>query len=141
MKHTLTTGLALGLTLILTPIAGPALAQEKAGLNIVAPKRDFPSVRRSYQSMSKEYSRTGTWRSVRQINRVKIGSTKRQLIGAVGQPVSSHKDGSWDFIVGLKLPQRHRLICQYRVYFDDQGRITTTAWRRPQCADIVAGRG
>lgn len=132
--------LLLGLVLYIGPMDRPAHA-DVAGLNVVAPEEGFPSTWRSYPSMDAEFSRTGTPRSVAQVRRVEIGSTKEQLVSAVGQPVSAYRDGSWNFNVALPLPRTNRLICQYRVYFDDDGRVTGTAWRRPQCADIITGQG
>ncbi len=137
--HSLQTGfvvaaLALGLM-------GPgAMAQaEVTGLNVVAPAESFPRVWRDYPDMDSNYARAGTQRSPAQMRGVALGQSKQQLVGHAGQPVSANQDGSWNFNISLPLPQRNRLICQYRVYFDQDGRVTGTAWRRPQCADIVRG--
>lgn len=130
-------------------MAGLALAMAlgvsavKAGvtsLNEVGAKKDFPIAVRAYESMNRDFSRVGRPRSVEQVRTIKIGSSKRQLVSVVGQPVSAYQDGSWNFNVALPLPQRHRLVCQYRVFFDDSGRVAGTVWRRPQCADIVIGK-
>lgn len=118
--------------------AGPVQADVK-GLNVVAPEEQFPRVSRSYQSMDERFSRPGTVRSVAQVLSVEVGSSKSTLVRAVGEPVSAFSDGSWNFNVALRLPQKNRLICQYRVYFDDQDRVKASAWRRPQCADIING--
>lgn len=129
---TLVTGLALAAGLGVT-----AMAEDVTTLNGVGPDRDFPRVSRAYDTMNRDFSRTGVPRSVAQVRRIAIGSTKRQLVAAVGQPVSAYGDGSWNFNVALSLPQSHKLICQYRVYFDDADRVQGTLWRRPQCADII----
>jgi hypothetical protein len=132
--------LLLGFALSVPLVDGRAHA-DVAGLNVVAPAKDFPNAWRSYPSMDAKFSRTGVPRSIAQVQRIAVGSTKNQLVNAVGQPVSAYQDGSWNFNVALTLPKLNRLICQYRVYFDDQGRVSGTAWRRPQCADIIIGQG
>lgn len=137
LKSTMTvvTGLALAMALGLSEVTAGVTS-----LNEVGPKKDFPSVVRSYESMNRDFSRVGRPRSVAQVRNIRIGSSKQQLVAVVGQPVSAYSDGSWNFNVALPLPQRHRLICQYRVYFDDNERVAGTVWRRPQCADIVIGQ-
>lgn len=131
--------LLLGLAITSFVFDQPAHA-DVTELNVVAPERAFPRVWRAYPTMDARYARTGSQRSVAQVRRIAIGSSKSQLVSAIGNPVSAFRDGSWNFNVSLRLPQRNRLICQYRVYFDDNDRVAGTAWRRPQCADIVAGR-
>lgn len=124
------------LTFSCLSLSTSAFAEVK-GLNIHAPHEHWPRVSRSYPSMNKVFSRRGYARSLAQVDKVKIGSTKRQLVNAVGKPVSAYSDGSWNFNIGLRLPQGNRLVCQYLVFFDDDGRVNGTAWRRPQCVDLI----
>jgi len=126
----------LGLFLAFACAAMPSLA-EVTELNVVAPQENWPRVSRSYPSMDEVFSRTGVPRSVTQVRRVQIGATKSQLVNVVGRPVAQSRDGSWYFSLGLPLPQGNRLICQYRVFFDADEFVSGTAWRRPQCADII----
>lgn len=130
------TGFALSAVLAV----GSALADNVNTINGVGPDREFPRVWRDYQGLNKDFARVGTPRTVATIRKIDIGSSKRQLVNAVGQPVSAYSDGSWNFNVALPLPQRNKLICQYRVYFDDADRVAGTLWRRPQCANIVTGQ-
>ena len=109
-------------------------------LDILGPEKSFPRVSRAYPDMDAEFVRRGTPRTVAQVRRVAIGSTKTQLVRAIGQPVSAYKDGSWNFNVSFRLPQGNRLICQYRVYFGQDGQVAGTVWRRPQCANIATGK-
>ena len=129
------TGMAAALAL---SFAGMAAA-EVDGLNQVDPDRGFARVWRAYTDMDARFVRDGTPRSAAQMRGVAIGQTKAELTGLTGQPVSANRDGSWNFNIKLPLPQRNQLVCQYRVYFDDDERVTGSVWRRPQCADIVTG--
>ncbi|MCX7566526.1 outer membrane protein assembly factor BamE [Sulfitobacter sp. F26169L] len=122
----------------LYPLA-PAIA-DVTELNVLGPDRSFPRVSRAYPDMDATFVREGTPRTVAQVRRVAIGSTKLQLVKAVGQPVSAYRDGSWNFNVSFRLPQGNRLICQYRVYFDADDKVAGTVWRRPQCQNIVLGK-
>ena|SRR5690554_3282172 len=120
-------------------LAGAALADTN-GLNQIDPHRGFSNVWRAYVDMDEPYVRNGTTRSVEQIRRIAVGHTKQQVMRDAGQPVSANQDGSWNFDINLPLPQRNELVCQYRVYFDADDRVTGSVWRRPQCAEIVVGR-
>lgn len=123
----------------LMPLA-PAMAKDVTELNVLGPDRDFPRVSKAYTDMDATFVRQGSGRTVEQVSRIAIGSSKTQLVRAIGQPVSAYKDGSWNFNVSFRLPQGNRLICQYRVYFDASEQVAGTVWRRPQCADIATGK-
>lgn len=117
-------------------VAPPAPGQ----LNLTEPNREFTRVWRDYPDMDARFSRTGARRSLEQVRAIAIGDTKAALTARIGQPVLAQADGSWDFNLSLPLRGTQRLICQYRVYFDDQDRVRGSIWRRPQCADLVLGR-
>lgn len=118
----------------------PAHAEVSA-LNVLASDTEFPKVRRTYASMDVRPVRLGTHLSIAQVRRVALGDSQGQLVRAIGKPVSAYKDGSWNFNLALPLSQRNRLICQYRVFFDSEKRVTGTIWRRPQCAEMVIHKG
>lgn len=133
---------------VVVAVAGLALpagvhatdATPVSGLNAVAPEADFPNVERRYSDMDARYARTGTPRSAQQMRKVALGQSKGVLVRYAGQPVSANADGSWNFDIRLPTADRRStLVCQYRVYFDDAQKVAATAWRRPQCAGIVAG--
>ncbi len=109
-------------------------------LNVLGPEKGFRRVSRAYPDMDAEFVRRGTPKTVAQVRRIDIGSSKTQVVRAIGQPVSAYKDGSWNFNVSFRLPQGNRLICQYRVYFDQTDHVAGTVWRRPQCANIATGK-
>ncbi len=130
----------LGVCLIgLMPLA-PAMASDVTELNVLGPDRDFPRVSKAFTDMNATFVRQGSNRTVAQVRRITIGSSKTQVVRAIGQPVSAYKDGSWNFNVSSRLPQGNRLICQYRVYFDASEQVSGTVWRRPQCANIATGK-
>ncbi len=134
------TAIVLGSVLTIAMSINPATA-DVTELNVLAPEKSFPRVWRDYPAMNAEFERPGTLRSAAQVRSVAIGNSKQQLVRAVGQPVSAYPDGSWNFNIALLLPQRNRLICQYRVYFDDEERVVGTIWRRPQCVELVIASG
>lgn len=119
---------------------GPAIARDVTELNVLGPDRDFPRVSKAFTDMDAAFVRNGSNRTVAQVRRIQIGSSKTQLVRAIGQPVSAYSDGSWNFNVSFRLPQGNRLICQYRVYFDASELVEGTVWRRPQCANIATGK-
>ncbi|MEB8386024.1 outer membrane protein assembly factor BamE [Rhodobacteraceae bacterium KMM 6894] len=90
--------------------------------------------------MDETYARDGTPRKIQQIRSIKIGDSKQQLFRLAGQPVSASQDGAWNFNLRLTLEQRNQLVCQFKVYFDENERVSGTLWRRPQCADIITGK-
>ena len=135
-RSSLPAALALGLAVALGGLALPAPAL--ADLNVVDPNRGFPRVGRSYPGLDANYARVGAVRSTAQVRRVRVGSSKTEVARAIGRPVSAYRDGSWNYNLSLDYPQRNRLICQYRVYFDANERVEETVWRRPQCAAVVA---
>lgn len=118
-----------------------AMADAVTELNVLATNAAFPRVSRDYTAMDARFERRNFLRTVAQVNQVQLGNTKTELAAAVGQPVSAYGDGSWNFDLAFRLPQGNRIICQYRVFFDDQDRVAGTIWRRPQCTDIMNGVG
>lgn len=126
---------ALGVCLASVAAAQPPATE----FNMIQPDRDFWRVWRAYPDMDAHFARDGTPRSLAQVRRVARGQTKGQLVRLLGNPVAASADGGWDFNIKLPLPQRNRLVCQYRVYFDSHERVRGTVWRRPQCADLITG--
>lgn len=129
-----------GLVLALATPLAPAFADVPTALNLVDSARDFPERGRAYPDMDERYVRAGNERPLTQVRSVAKGQDKRALVGALGQPVSAYGDGSWNFNVSLRLEDENRLICQYRVWFDENERVVGSVWRRPQCAALVIGR-
>jgi hypothetical protein len=109
-------------------------------LNVLGSDRAFPRVWRAYPDMDASFERPGIDRSLSKVRSIAIGDSQEKLVRAIGQPVSAYEDGSWNFNIALPWPQRHRLVCQYRVYFDADKRVKGTIWRRPQCVNLVTGK-
>jgi outer membrane protein assembly factor BamE (lipoprotein component of BamABCDE complex) len=119
---------------------GPLAAQEEDLLNQVNPRVGFTRVSRPYSTMDATYARTGTRRTIAQVHRLEVGQTVAQVQAVLGGPQVGYTDGSYEYHLSLPLTKRDRLICQYRVFFDDEGALTHAVWRRPQCAELVLGR-
>ncbi len=115
-------------------------AHARDALNEVNPKAGFTSVSKAYSDMDKRYVRAGMPREIPQVRRIAIGQSKATLQAVLGRAAHRNNDGSLEFNLSLPLVGRDRLICQYRVYFDGAGKVSHAAWRRPQCADLVAGK-
>lgn len=109
-------------------------------LNEVNPRAGFSSVSKSYSDMDVRYVRRGTPRTVDQMRHVAIGQSRNDLQAALGRPAIRNGDGSYEFHIALPLTGRDKLVCQYKVFFDDQDKVNRGVWRRPQCADLVAGK-
>lgn len=109
-------------------------------LNMLGSDRSFPRVWRAYPDMDASFERPGIKRSLGLVRSIAIGDSQQKLVRAIGQPVSAYEDGSWNFNIALPWPQRHRLVCQYRVYFDADKRVKGSIWRRPQCVNLVTGK-
>lgn len=129
--------LRLAFALCVAALPVPALAE----LDVVDPDRGFPSVARSYTSLDVEFARDDRFRTVAQVRQVALGSTRDDVMRAIGQPISAYGDGSWNYNMALDYPQSHTLICQYRVFFDADDRVRETVWRRAQCAAVIANGG
>ncbi|SDO88790.1 hypothetical protein SAMN05216196_11233 [Lutimaribacter pacificus] len=119
---------------------GPAGAQQGDRLNQVNPRVGFTSVSRAFPEMDARYARVGTRRNVAQVRSIAVGQPLNDVRATLGSPAVGYNDGSFEYHLSLPLTGRDRLICQYRVFFDDEGRLTHGVWRRPQCADLVLGR-
>jgi len=115
-------------------------AAQAGQLNEVNPAVGFSSVSRAYPGMNPRYARTGTPREIAQLRRIAVGQSRSNLQAILGRPALNNDDGSYEFHLSLPLTRRDRLICQYRVFFDGEGRVSRAVWRRPQCADLVAGK-
>lgn len=133
-------GALLALALLLSLPFGAAVAQGGDPLNEVNPRIEFSSVSREYADMDMRYVRTGSQREIAQVRRVAVGQSSDELQSILGRPAFGHGDGSHEFLLSLPLTARDRVICQYRVYFDGDGKVERAVWRRPQCADLVLGR-
>ncbi len=109
-------------------------------LNMVDPNRNFSRVYRDYPSMDARFARNGTWKSLRAVRQLAIGQSQAQVRRTLGKPVSVMESENWNYVLHLPLDRDNRLVCQFRVYFDENNRLTGTLWRRPQCAEVATGR-
>lgn len=125
------------LAVLLAFPAGLAQAQQTAPMNGVNPRAGFSSVERAYPEMDARYARKGTERDIATVRSVAVGQSQAEVEALLGTPANHHGDGAREFNLSLPLNQRDRLICQYRIFFDDDGEVERAVWRRHQCADLV----
>jgi outer membrane protein assembly factor BamE (lipoprotein component of BamABCDE complex) len=118
-------------------IAGSAAADALA-IQQVDPTAGFNDVTRAYPDMDERYVRLGESKSPRQIQRIALGQSKRQLTAILGNPVSADQFGRWNFEVNLPLTRKDELVCQLKVSFDENDLVSGVTWRRSQCADTAA---
>ena len=119
---------------------GLSSARASGQLNEVNPAAGFSSVSKAYPDMDARYVRSGTRRAIAQVRRTAVGQSQSELQAILGRPALRNDDGSYEFHLSLPLTRRDRLICQYRVFFDGEGKVSHAVWRRPQCADLIAGK-
>jgi len=130
------------LTIAVCTFASLGLSSARASdkLNQVNPRAGFTSVSKVYSDMDARYVRIGTKRDIAQVRRIAIGQSQNTLQAVLGRPAHRNSDGSFEFHLSLPLIGRDRLVCQYRVFFDGAGKVSRAVWRRPQCADLIAGK-
>lgn len=119
---------------------GISTAQASDKLNEVNPHAGFSSVSKAYSDMDARYVRRGTAITIAQVRQVSVGQSRNDLQTTLGRPAISNKDGSYEFHLALPLTTRDKLVCQYKVFLDGKGQVERGVWRRPQCADLVAGK-
>ena len=90
------------------------------------------------------YQRSGPAVSDLQVfNRIQPGLPASQVKALLGAPLTQTdgKQGEeWDYNFTLTLPNssNDRLVCQYKVVFDDQQQVKEALWRRRQCPRVIA---
>lgn len=76
-------------------------------------------------------------------NKIRPGVPAAQVKTLLGAPLTQTdgKQGEeWDYNFTLALPNANgdRLVCQYKVVFDDQQQVKEALWRRRQCPRAIA---
>lgn len=121
-------------------LLGGCVAQTGGSLDQVNPGAGFSQVSKAYPDMDARYVRVGAPRTISEVRRISVGQSRSDLQAVLGRPAVQNGDGSYEFHLSLPLTGRDRLICQYRVFFDGEGKVSRAVWRRQQCADLVARR-
>jgi len=119
---------------------GLSAAYASDQLNQIDPRAGFTSVSKAYHDMDAHYIRSGTPRELTQVRGIAVGQSQAALQAVLGRPAHRNSDGSFEFHLSLPLTRRDRVVCQYRVFFDGARKVSRAVWRRPQCADLVAGK-
>ncbi|TGD65747.1 hypothetical protein EYC08_07690 [Tabrizicola sp. WMC-M-20] len=129
--------LTFSLPLLAACVGGPTPDR----LNLVDPDEGFSRVWRDYPDMDARYARSGSRDTLSAVRTVAMGQDGGTVESAIGRPrIISPESGMSEYNLSLSLTGRDRLVCQYRVYYDAEGKVKGSVWRRPQCADLVTGR-
>lgn len=102
---------------------------------------DYADVEVSPREMNPPFVRHGLVIEPQRLSSVSAGLSGDEVTAILGGPLRKNgaRDGEWDYDVKLKMPQSENyLICQYKIVFDEQDRVSETVWRRRQCAQIAA---
>ncbi|WP_146036513.1 hypothetical protein [Pseudotabrizicola formosa] len=110
-------------------------------LNLVDPDDGFSRVWRDYPDLDARYARSGRRDTLSAVRMIATGQDAAMVEAAIGKPVLISPDaGMAEYNLSLSLTGQDRLVCQYRIYYDAQGKVQGSVWRRPQCADLITGR-
>lgn len=111
------------------------------GIASSAEASEFTDINIPVTELGERYLRDGTFLAPRDLEQVSRGTgelTRQDVVNLLGSPSdtsTSHDDERWLYNVNLPLFGEDYLVCQYRVSFSQQV-LSTTEWRRPQCAVI-----
>jgi len=119
------------------PLLAPAAPYEPE-LHAVKPEAGCTTVSRSFDSMDKNYVRDGIDREIEDILKLKLGQNLAEIESNIGPAAHKHGDDSYEYHLLLPLQGKQPLLCQYRVFFDGEGKLESAAWRRPQCLDLIS---
>ncbi|MET3600836.1 outer membrane protein assembly factor BamE [Martelella mangrovi] len=120
---------------------GPAFA---GGLNEQKANMRFESVTPALTELDANFVRDGKPVTVELVRQVEIGAAQEQVASLLGQPVQAAKRGNtsvWDYNLKFTTARDGEIVCQYKVLFDKTQKVDETVWRRPQCRDLMTGRG
>lgn len=97
---------------------------------------DFDNVTVDPTNMPAGYVRTGRAATMESLAKIEPGLTRTEIRSVLGEPDEVQSDGWWFYVINLPLADgRNHLVCQYRISFDQNGRVMANDWRRPQCRD------
>lgn len=102
----------------------------------------FDNVGIASRNMHAPFVRDGIVRDPGVFATVKPGQTQEQIRTLLGEPLRGKRGRAtaWDYNFQFRLPQsQNYLVCQYKVLFDKQQRVSGAVWRRRQCEQIVTG--
>ncbi|CAN0584146.1 unnamed protein product [Ectocarpus sp. 12 AP-2014] len=99
--------------------------------------QEFSDVSANFTTLSESFIRDGTFIPVPDVRSVeqRANLSKRDVQGLIGSPNdmgSVFQDNNWLYNINLPLSETDYLVCQYRVFFQ-QDIVVNTEWRRPQC--------
>lgn len=103
--------------------------------NVVQPS-DFHDVSVELGKLDSGYLRNGFFAEMEKLSQVVVGTSQYRVQELIGSPVERSGREWWFYNINLPLSNMNDyLVCQYRVAFDSDLKVSEVAWRRPQCRD------
>lgn len=102
----------------------------------------FPDVDMEVEDYDAPFQRTGPLvTDTRLFEKIVPGLPASEVKSLFGEPLAK-TDGTagkaWDYNFTLALPvSNNRIVCQYKVVFDDSQQVEEAVWRRRQCARLI----
>ena len=98
----------------------------------------FPDAEVQLAQLDEQFVRRGRLIEPGGIAQVTNGISQGEVQELLGQPVASYEGDAqqwWFYNINLPLSEdmNDYWVCQYRVTFDDQARVSGAEWRRSQC--------
>lgn len=100
---------------------------------------DFEELRVRASDLGSGFLRKGRFSTPGDIARISPGDSREDVQRRLGEPLSDSSDDWWFYNVNLPLEDMDDyLVCQLRVAFDRERKVSNVEWRRTQCRDRYA---
>lgn len=130
--------LAAGFTSVVHAAALPAQHENPVDEISNPNHADFSDEEIHPENLDHPFVRTGPITDPKQLSAITAGTEQAQVLTLLGEPVNK-KGRAWDYNFTFTLPQSGNfIVCQYKVQFDRDERVSKTVWRRQQCQELAA---
>lgn len=100
---------------------------------------DYTDVEIAPRNLDEPFVRDGVGADQQVFSAIAPGLEQAQVETLLGAPIRQ-SGAEWDYNFKFKMQQsQNYLVCQYKVVFDEQQRVSDTVWRRRQCQQLAAG--
>ncbi|CAH1746309.1 Outer membrane protein A precursor [Thauera humireducens] len=108
-------------------------------LSVSAQELHFPDAHVELPQLSATPLRVGHRFPIQDLASIKVGTSAETVRNLLGQPDSldQHKGAEgWEYDISFPIAGgSSEIVCQFMVLIDSEGRVSSTHWRRPVCAD------